>query len=68
MMLLQVELVDLLLLCVCVLLGTSSGDTDFIVEGLTTADGVLQVIDFTYDRSMVRSRLDLTTKEDSYSL
>lgn len=50
---LQVELVDLLLLRVCILLGTSSSNADFVVEGFTTTDGVLQAIDFTYEQNMV---------------
>ena len=43
---LQVQLVDLLLLGVCVLVGTSGGNTGLVVEGLTIAEGVLQVLDF----------------------
>lgn len=66
---LQVELVDLLLLGVCVLLGASGGNASFVVEGLTTTDGVLQVLDFTYERNIVRGELQTRRMEDQgYSL
>ena len=47
---LEIEIVDLLLLSVSVVLLTSGLDTSLVVKGLSTSDGVLQVLDLTYVR------------------
>jgi hypothetical protein len=46
---LEVEVVDLLLLSISVVLGTSSGDAGLVVEGLSSAERILQVLDLAYD-------------------
>lgn len=46
---LEVEVVDLLLLSVSVVLGSSGSNTSLVVEGLSTSDRVLQVLDLAYD-------------------
>ena len=42
---LKVKLVNLLLLSVSVVLGTTSGNTGLVVDGLASTKGVLQVLD-----------------------
>jgi hypothetical protein len=46
---LEVEVVDLLLLSVSVVLGTSGGNASLVVEGLSPTERVLQVLDLAYD-------------------
>lgn len=53
---LEVEVVDLLLLSVSVVLGSSGSNTSLVVEGLSTSDRVLQVLDLAYDDAKTRDQ------------
>jgi hypothetical protein len=45
---LKVKLVNLLLLSVGVILGTTSGNTGLVIDGLASTEGILQILDLAY--------------------